>query len=274
MFADDFQFRLVDGFERMDEDAGGQHLQIVLGRAAVGEFGRDHFPLLGHPHASAIEPAGWAAMARPAGAPPRLTEPPRPWKKSTSTPAARPMRISRRCASNNSKLAQKKPPSLFELRVAEHHLLPPAVHGDRSLDHRRGQEIGHDGGGGPQVVDGFEQRHNAEPAGLARRLIREQAAPFGQQIEFQHVAGALRHRQDEGADGLRVRPVEGFADQIQEIEQFAGVIGDAAKLRQEAQRFFQFAPVSMPPMLRSPPSCGGAPSASGFILATIPAAPG
>ena len=59
-------------------------------------------------------PAGCAAMARPVGAPPRLTEPPRPWKKLIETPASRPMRISRRCASNSSKLAQKKPPSLFE----------------------------------------------------------------------------------------------------------------------------------------------------------------
>src|SRR2546430_7791607 len=39
-----------------------------------------------------MEPAGWAAMARPVGAPPRLTEPPRPWKKAIGTPHSRPRR--------------------------------------------------------------------------------------------------------------------------------------------------------------------------------------
>ena len=45
-----------------------------------------------------IDPAGWAAMARPVGAPPRLTEPPRPWKKAMGTPSSRPSRVSFTCA--------------------------------------------------------------------------------------------------------------------------------------------------------------------------------
>src|SRR5207249_4267807 len=41
-----------------------------------------------------IEPAGCAAIARPVGAPPRLTEPPRPWKKATGMPHSPPSRVS------------------------------------------------------------------------------------------------------------------------------------------------------------------------------------
>ncbi len=44
-------------FERVDKDAGGQHFQIVQGGAAIGEFRRDDFALLGHPHA-AVDGAG------------------------------------------------------------------------------------------------------------------------------------------------------------------------------------------------------------------------
>jgi hypothetical protein len=60
-----------------------------------------------------IEPAGCAAMARPVGAPPRLTEPPRPWKKATATPASRPTLVSFDCALANSQLEATKPPSLL-----------------------------------------------------------------------------------------------------------------------------------------------------------------
>src|SRR6266550_788487 len=61
-----------------------------------------------------IEPLGWAAMARPVGAPPRLTEPPRPWKKAIGTPHARPSRVSRSWVLASSQLDERKPPSLFE----------------------------------------------------------------------------------------------------------------------------------------------------------------
>ena len=53
-------------------------------------------------------------MARPVGAPPRLTEPPRPWKKVIGIPASRPSRVSRTCALASSQLDAKNPPSLFE----------------------------------------------------------------------------------------------------------------------------------------------------------------
>ena len=61
-----------------------------------------------------MDPAGWAAIARPVGAPPRLTEPPRPWKKAMGTPASRPTRVSLICALYSSQLDARKPPSLLE----------------------------------------------------------------------------------------------------------------------------------------------------------------
>ena len=61
-----------------------------------------------------IEPAGWAAMARPVGAPPRETEPPRPWKKAIFTPVSSLTLVSSTCALASSQLEAKKPPSLFE----------------------------------------------------------------------------------------------------------------------------------------------------------------
>ena len=57
---------------------------------------------------------GCAAMARRVGAPPRLTLPPRPWKKLTSTPASVTTRVSICCALYSSQLLVRKPPSLFE----------------------------------------------------------------------------------------------------------------------------------------------------------------
>src|SRR5439155_33433 len=62
----------------------------------------------------AIEPAGCAAMARPVGAPPRLTDPPRPWKNAIGTPQSRPSRVSLSCAFASSQFDVRKPPSLFE----------------------------------------------------------------------------------------------------------------------------------------------------------------
>src|SRR2546427_7547172 len=53
-------------------------------------------------------------MARPVGAPPRLTEPPRPWKKAIGTPHSRPRRVSRSWVLASSQLDERKPPSLFE----------------------------------------------------------------------------------------------------------------------------------------------------------------
>src|SRR2546422_2161217 len=53
-------------------------------------------------------------MARPVGAPPRLTEPPRPWKKAIGTPHSRPRRVSRSWVLASSQLDARKPPSLFE----------------------------------------------------------------------------------------------------------------------------------------------------------------
>src|SRR5881397_2324926 len=53
-------------------------------------------------------------MARPVGAPPRLTEPPRPWKKAIGTPHSRPRRVRRSWVLASSQLDERKPPSLFE----------------------------------------------------------------------------------------------------------------------------------------------------------------
>jgi len=61
-----------------------------------------------------IEPAGCAAIARPVGAPPRLTEPPRPWKKAIGTPISFPTRVSLICALYSSQFEVRNPPSLFE----------------------------------------------------------------------------------------------------------------------------------------------------------------
>ncbi|MNC87254.1 hypothetical protein D3C83_29630 [compost metagenome] len=61
-----------------------------------------------------IEPAGCAAMARPVGAPPRLTDPPRPWKKEMGVFACSATRVNAACALLNSQLEARKPPSLLE----------------------------------------------------------------------------------------------------------------------------------------------------------------
>ena len=103
------------------------------------------------------------------------------------------------------------------------------------LHHRMGEQVAHDLGCGAQVVDGFEQRHDADAAGLARRLVGEEAAELGQKIKPQHVARMLRHRQDEGADRLRVRPVDRLADQVEKVEKLARLVRYAAEARQEAQ---------------------------------------
>src|SRR5678815_2299903 len=60
------------------------------------------------------DPAGCAAIARPSGAPPRLTEPPRPWKNTIGTPDSPPTRVSFRCALLSSQFDVRNPPSLFE----------------------------------------------------------------------------------------------------------------------------------------------------------------
>ena len=60
------------------------------------------------------ESGGCAAIARPAGAPPRLTDPPRPWKKAIGMPVVSQRRVSFTCALLSSQLAQRKPPSLLE----------------------------------------------------------------------------------------------------------------------------------------------------------------
>ena len=53
-------------------------------------------------------------MARPVGAPPRETEPPRPWKKAIFTPVSLLTLVSCDCAFDNSQFDAKKPPSLLE----------------------------------------------------------------------------------------------------------------------------------------------------------------
>ncbi len=85
-------------------------------------------------------------------------------------------------------------------------------------------------GRGAQIVDGFEKRHDAQPAAFAAGVIAEQAAVFGEQIKPQHIGGGARHGQNEGADGLRIGAIEGFADEIEEIEQFARLFGNAEEI--------------------------------------------
>ena len=58
------------------------------------------------------------------------------------------------------------------------------------LTTRSGQQFRHDVGAGAQVVDGFKERHDAQPAAFAAGVIAEQAAVFGQQIKPQHIGGS------------------------------------------------------------------------------------
>ena len=53
-------------------------------------------------------------IARSVLPPPRLMEPPRPWKKAIFTPVSLLTLVSCDCAFDNSQFDAKKPPSLFE----------------------------------------------------------------------------------------------------------------------------------------------------------------
>ena len=130
---------------------------------------------------------------------------------------------------------------LVAVGIAQHDFLPAAVIAHGPFHHAGGQEFRHDFGAGAQVVDGFEERHDAQPAAFAAGIVAEQAAVFGEQIKPQHIGGGARHGKNEGADGLRIGAIQGFADEIEEIEKFAGFLGHTEEIGQEAQRLVELA---------------------------------
>ena len=138
----------------------------------------------------------------------------------------------------------EEPAILVGVGIAEHHFLPPAMRRNRRLQHRVGQQFRHDLRCGAQVVDGFEQRDNADAADLTRRFVGKETGELGEKIEAQHICRRLRHRQDEGADCLWIGPVERVADQFQQVEKFARFNRNAAEARQEPEglRKFRFDP--------------------------------
>ncbi len=109
------QFRFFAGFQRVNQNARGQHFEIVQRGAAIGEFGGDDFALLGHAHV-AIDRAcglgGNGAAGRRAAAAHRTAAAMEEADVDARLACRR--ACSRRWASNNSKLAQKKPPSLLQ----------------------------------------------------------------------------------------------------------------------------------------------------------------
>ena len=72
------QCRFALRAQHMLDHRGAQELDLIRRRAAVRVLEGHHLALLGDPELAANRTGGEAAMARPAGAPPRLTEPPRP----------------------------------------------------------------------------------------------------------------------------------------------------------------------------------------------------
>ena len=233
------EFRFVDGLERVNEDGGRQNFEIVLRRATVGELGRHDLTLLGDAHV-AVDGAGRLRGDGAAGG---------------RTTAAHRATAAVEEADRNARVtpdADQPPLCLEELEagaeesavlvgvgIAQHHFLPSAMRGNRSLHHRVGEQLGHDLRRGTQVVDGFEQGHHADAADFTRRLVREEPRELREEIEAQNVRCRLRHRQDEGADGMRVRAIDRVADQFEKVQQLARLVGDSAKLRQEAQRLRQ-----------------------------------
>jgi hypothetical protein len=123
-------------------------------------------------------------MARPVGAPPRLTE--------------------------------QEAAVLVAVGVTQHHL-------DRAVTRAQGafrkgdlQEDVEDLGRVAEVVDGLEQGDDLEV-----KLLRPEACVAGKEVDAEDVVGGAGHREDEGADGLGVVRDPGLTHEGEEVEKFA-----------------------------------------------------
>ncbi len=224
----------------MQENTGRKDFEIVERCAAVCKFERDNFTLLRHPHA----PADRSHRLGGNGAARRRT--------TTRHRAAAAVEETHRHAKLASdrheaalrleqfKAGAEKAAILVRVRIAQHDFLRPALCSNRRARHGCRQQVAHDGRASPQVFDGLEQRHDAQPAGFARRRVCKKSTQFGQQINAKNVIGTLRHRQDEGPDSRRIRSVQGLSHQVEEAEQFGALFAHALEARQEPHGLFKF----------------------------------
>ena len=174
-----------------------------------------------------MEPAGCAAMARPVGAPPRLTEPPRPWKKAIGIPALLPHPGELDLGLVQLPVGGEEAAVLVGVGIADHHLLHPALRPHAAAHHRHIEQLLHDGGRALEILDGLEQRHDREGAALDAGAVGEEPAGLGQQVGAEDVAHAPGHAEDEGPERLAVHLLPQHPDQPEHAEGLRGIVRDA-----------------------------------------------
>src|SRR5689334_7076135 len=150
----------------MRDDACRQKLHVVERCAAIGELARDHLALLGDAEAPGNgarrlrrdRPPGWCAAAA--------------YRTSAAMKEAdldvSPLRSLDDLALRLDELEGRAEESAVLVRVgiAEHDLLNAAMVLDIAADRREAREFADDRGGPPQVLDGLEQRHDAQLVGV------------------------------------------------------------------------------------------------------------
>ena len=210
-------------------------------------------------------PHGWARIASWVGPPPRPTVPPRPWKSRSRTPCRPATSRSARWARWISHCDVVMPGVLVGVGVAEHHLLHVAAQRDEPAVRRVAEQVVEHAPGLAQLVDGLEQRHEADPRDAAVQV--DQAGLAGQQrpprarrrrpgssrrcssrttsgpkrsrasrivVEHRERAGARRRRAPAGCGRQRAPPGELLAQQREAVR--ARQVGVAAATARRAGR--------------------------------------
>jgi len=165
-----------------------------------------------------MEPAGWAAIARPVAAPPPVEERDRdatlPAESGEAELGFRELPVGR-----------EEAPVFVRVGVADHHLegSAPLLGAHAAAHQRHLQQIAHDVGRPSQIVDRFEQRHDRERAALHARGVGEQPRLLREEVDAQDVGDIVRHTEDEGPDRLAVETAPDLMDQTEQVDRLGGV---------------------------------------------------
>ncbi len=131
--------------------------------------------------------------------------------------------VSLSCAFASSQFDDRKPPSLFEFGIADHHFLRAALDARAAPNQRQREQFAHDRRRRAKIGDRLEERRNRQAASLDPRRVVVEVGLLGEQIGAKHVGGRTRHAQDECAKSLAVEFLVLVARQPEHAEGFLRV---------------------------------------------------